>query len=426
MNKSAQIQRRQLLKHIGRAGLAAAGLSMIGPKRTYGRLARNEKIVVGLIGCGGMGNHHLGYLLKRSDVEVAAVCDVHIPRYVRSAERAGSKCQGYQDYRRLLDRKDIDAVWVATPDHWHALMAIHACQAAKDVYVEKPLTTTVHEGRKIVETARRYGRIVQVGTQQRSMEVFLKAIEIAHAQRLGPIVTTRTWIGPNGIGLYETPQDPPKDLDWNLWLGPAPWVPYSPQRLGAFRAFDDYAGGELTNWGPHLLDIALWAMKQDSPLSIQAHGGSYRQPSCQDHETIEIVYEFEGCTMTWSQSPHEKHAGKGYGTMFQGTAGRLIIDRRSFIVEPESLAIPEYIQPCDDYFLTVKNHHTNFLQCMRTRNLPNADCEIGHRATSACLLGNIAVDCRRRLVWDGKTEKFVNDKQADRHLYRPYRAPWHL
>ncbi len=418
-----RIDRRTFLKTS--AGAAALGTFICGPRRSLARLSANEKTVVAIIGCGGMGNHHLSNLLKRNDVAVAAVCDVYAPRYIEAVKAVGGNCKGYQDYRRVLDRKDIDAIWVTTPDHWHALIAIHGCQAWKDVYVEKPLTTAIYEGRKIVEAARRYGRVVQVGIQQRSMEVYWKALDIVRSGKLGQITTTRAWIGPNWKSDYETPGAPPEGLDWDLWLGPAPWVPYSPQRFHGFRAFDDYAGGELTNWGPHLIDIALWAMKEDRPLSVQAVGGSYRQPPSCDHETIEVILEFKGCNLTWSQGFHERHGGKSYGTMFQGTRGRLIIDRQSLVVEPASLGVEEYKQP-GEYYITVKNHHDNFLECIRTRRLPRADVEIGHRATSTCLLANTAVDCRRRLVWDGHAERFINDEQANRHLHRPYRAPWHL
>lgn len=420
------IGRRELLRRLGTTAVAAAGITALRPRRAYGRLGANEKIVVALIGHGGMGSHHLRNLVKRTDVEVAAVCDVYTPRYVEGVGVAGGHCQGYPDYRRVLDRKDIDAIWVATPDHWHTLIAIQGCQAWKDVYVEKPLSTTVREGRAIVETARRYGRIVQVGIQQRSMDVYQQAIRLVHGGRLGEVATARTWIGPNGSIAVETPQDPPEGLDWDLWLGPAPSVPYSPQRFHAFRAFDDYAGGELTNWGPHLVDIALWGIGQDKPLRVQATGGSYRALPGDDQEVIDVVWEFPGATVTWSQGFHEAHAGKRYGTMFEGTAGRLIIDRQSFVVEPGSLGVAEYFHPEKDFFITVGQHHTNFLECIRSRRLPRADVEIGHRATSACLLANIAIDCRRTLRWDGSAERFIGDEQANRHLFRPYRAPWHL
>jgi predicted dehydrogenase len=417
------LPRRDFLKLTGAA--AAAGLTFSMPRPARARLDAGEKIVVAVIGCGGMGNHHLSNLRKRQDVEIAAVCDVYTPRYEEAAASVGGGCKGYQDFRRILDRQDIDAVWIATPDHWHAMIAILACQAGKDVYVEKPLTTTVTEGRKIVEAARRYGSVVQVGIQQRSMEVYQKAIEIAKAGTLGQINTTRAWINPNYATGPEQPAPVPKGLDWDLWLGPAPWVPYSPQRFYSFRQFDDYAGGELTNWGPHLVDIALWAMGEDRPLTVQALGNTYRQLTCSDPETIEVIFEFPGATMTWSQAFNEQHAGKSYGTMFQGTEGRLIIDRQSFVVEPESRGIEPYYQP-GEYFITVENHHDNFLECVRSRRRPRADVEIGHRATSACLLANIAIDCQRRLEWDGDAERFIGDEQANRHLYRPYRAPWHV
>ncbi len=425
MAKTPFLKRRDFLKTLGRGAALTTAALLTHSRPARAGLTANEKIVVGLIGCGGMGNAHLDTLLREHGVEVAAVCDVHVPRYEAAKKKVGGACEGYQDFRRVLDRKDIDAVFSATPDHWHALTTIMGCQAWKDVYVEKPLTTTVYEGRKVVETARRYGRIVQCGLQQRSMDVYRRAMDIVHGGKLGEIVTARAWIGPNGSPPTETPMDPPKDLDWDMWLGPAPWVPYSPQRLN-FRAFKDYAGGELTNWGPHLLDIVLWGLQQNAPLSVTGHAGSYRSiPMGGDQETLEVIYEFKGCTVTWSQAFNEQHFKKGYGTMFQGTSGVLAIDRPSFVVEPASLGIPEYKQKGESW-IRIAEHHKNFFDCMRTRELPRSDCEIAHRTTSMCLLGNIAVDLRRKLVWDGQAERFIGDDQANRSLFRPYRSPWHL
>jgi len=428
-NPKTNISRRDLLNTLGKGTLAAAAGGLAGmPRRARARTSGNEKVVVGLIGCGWMGNHHIKYLQRRDDVEIAALCDVYIPRYEKALKKVGGLCRGYQDFRHVLDRKDIDAVWIVTPDHWHALLAIYGCQAGKDVYVEKPLTTTLHEGRKIVETARRYGRIVQVGTQQRSMKVFRQAIDIVHSGKLGHISTVRTWACPNfNVGI-ERPSDPPEGLDWDMWLGPAPWVPYSRQRYGAFRGFKDYTGGEITDWGTHLIDIARWGIRGQYPLSIQASSGSHDGLTMSGYRTVEVVYEFKSGTMTWSQGHHELHAGRDYGIMFQGERGRLIVERESYLVEPESLGITEtkVSEEFEEYFVTVEDHHANFFECLRSRKLPHSDIEIGHRSTSVCLLGNIAVDLRRRLVWDGVNERFVNDEQADRHLYRPYRAPWNL
>jgi predicted dehydrogenase len=426
MSSVGTIRRRDFLRTAGGGAAFVAAGGWLCAGRAEAKVTPNEKITLGLIGCGGMGNAHLDSLLGRKDVEIAAVCDVNIPRYEAARAKAGGRCEGYQDWRRVLDRKDIDAILAATPDHWHALMAVSGCEAGKDVYVEKPMTTMIAEGRRVVETARRCGRVVQVGIQQRSMPVFKKAIELIDQGRLGKIVRTRAWVGANGGLMIEHPQDPPPDLDWDLWLGPAPWAPYSPERYGAFRAFDDYAGGELTNWGVHLVDIALWGMKQDRPLSIQALGGSYPSAAGDDAETVEVLYEFEGCTMTWTQStPQYQFAGKGYGTMFEGTAGRLAIDRASFVIEPKPLGIQDYHSQ-GNFFIQLVEHHDNFFDCIRTRRRPAGDCEIGHRATTACLLGNIAIDCRRRLEWDGGNEQFIGDEAANRHLWRPYRAPWRL
>ncbi len=420
------MKRRDFLRQVGRT-TAALSLAPLACRPAHATISPNEKIIVGLIGCGGMGSAHMQALVKRNDVEVAAVCDVYKPRYEEFAKRTGKRCEGYQDYRRILERKDIDAVFVTTPDHWHGLIAIHACQAGKDVYVEKPLTTTIAEGRKVVETARRYGRIVQNGIQQRSMEVFKRSIAQLRGGRIGQVTTSRAWVSPNvgehWTNLTETYTDPPEGLDWDMWLGPAPYVPFSPQRFGKFRAFDDYAGGEMTNWGVHLMDISLWGLGQDAPLSITGVGTSPLELPGDDQQMLEVTYEFKGATLSWIQAPNETHSGKGYGTLFQGTGGMLTVNRESYVIGPGT--DPEYKSE-GEFFICLEGHHSNFFECMRTRALPAADVEIGHRAASICLLGNIAVDLKRRLVWDGAAEKFVGDEQANRHLYRPYRAPWHL
>jgi predicted dehydrogenase len=424
--KCVKRQTRREFLDLVRRGTAATVLSMVGSRATKAFALANDRIAVAVIGCGGMGNHHLDGLLARKDVDVVAVCDVYAPRVAAAIKKTKDRAQGYKDYRHVLDRPDVDAIFVAAPDHWHTLMAIHGCQAGKDVYVEKPLSTTVAEGRAIVNAARRYDRVVQVGTQQRSLRHFQKAVELVQSGLLGTVTTTRAWLGPNGVMEYEKPGRVPEGLDWDMWLGPAPWVPYSPQRFYGFRAFHDYAGGELTNWGPHLVDIVHWGMGQERPVTVQAVGGSFRKLSgSDDYETLEVLYEFDGFILTWQQAHGLEYADKGYGTMFMGTAGKLIIDRNSYVVLPESKGIPE-TKPDEYQWIDVGAHHDNFFECMRTRKRPNSDIEIGHRATTTCLLGNIALAVRRKLMWDGETERFVGDEQANRHLFRPYRAPWHL
>lgn len=421
------MKRRSFLQSVG---LGAAGLAWDGitPRPARGSISPNEKIIVGLIGCGGQGAAHMTSLMKRTDIEVAAVCDAYTPRYEEFAKRTGERCAGYQDYRRILERKDIDAVFVVTPDHWHALMTIHACEAGKDVYVEKPLTTTVFEGRKVVQAARNYGRVVQNGIQQRSMEVFKRSVDVVRSGKLGQVTHSAAWVSPNvgehWTNLTETPEDPPPGLDWDMWLGPAPWVPFSPQRFGKFRAFDDYAGGEMTNWGVHLMDISLWGLGQNAPLSIQGVGVSPVSLPGDDQQMLQVIYEFPGATLTWSQLSNENYVGKSYGSLFRGTNGSLYVNRESMVIEPEGLT-PGYRSE-GEFFIRLEEHHSNFFECMKTRQLPAADVEIGHRSATVCLLGNIVVDLRRRLVWDGEDEKFIGDEQANRYLYRPYRAPWHL
>jgi predicted dehydrogenase len=392
--------------------------------------AADGPIRIGVIGCGGMGSRHLESLVANPRCEVVALCDVWKRRYERAAATVkkirGITPAGYQDYRHVLDDPDVDAVYCATPDHWHALITIHACQAGKDVYVEKPVSTTIQEGRAMVDAARRYGRVVQVGTQQRSLSMFQEAADIVQRGDLGTITNAGAWVGLNPVTGPEVQEDPPEDLDWDLWLGPAPWAPYSRMRHLGFRVFHDYACGELTNWGVHLMDVVHWGLQEEHALSVQGVGGSYRRVSgADDFENVDLLYEFPGCTVTWEQRHSNDNHGKNYGMKFQGTKGRLIMDRGSFIVEPESLGIAEVFEQGDPW-IDVASHHNNFFDCIRSRRRPAADIEQAHQATVTCLMGAIALDCQRKLYWDAATERFVDDAEADRHLFRPYRGPWHL
>jgi len=425
------MNRRTFLKYVGRSAAAAAGLSLAGPRAGFARLGANEKIRVGMIGCGGMGTRHLEALAVNPNCTVAVVCDCFKPRYENAIgvieKLAGNRPDGYQDFRRVLDRDDIDAIWVPTPDHWHPLITIMGCQAGKDVYVEKPACPTVAEGRAMVQAARRYGRVVQVGTQQRSMPVFQRAIEIVHSGMLGPITCASAWIGVNEWTPGEHFGPVPEGLDWDMWLGPAPWVPYSPERHYGFMGWHDYCrGGQLTNWGVHLMDIVHWGIREDRPLSVQALGGSYRGGAGADnYECVDVLLEYKGCTVTWEQRHQNRHDGRDYGITFQGTQGRLFVDRASYSVEPASLGIAKYVGEPERSWAN-PDHHNDFFDCMRTRKMPAADIEQGVRSTIAVLLAGIALKEKRKLNWDGETETFIRDEQANRHLSRAYRPPWHL
>jgi predicted dehydrogenase len=362
---------------------------------------------------------------------VVAVCDVARQRYTAGVEKhaamTGRSPAGHQDFREVLDRQDVDAIFVATPDHWHALLAILGCKAGKDVYVEKPVCITVEEGRSMVRAARRYGRVVQAGTQQRSMPVFQRAIDVVRSGAIGDVTTATAWVGANGWGVGETPEPVPRGLDWDLWLGPSPYVPYSPQRYGGHMGWHDYArGGQLTNWGIHLMDIVHWGIGQDRPLTIQATGGSYRgNAGAENYETIEATLKYPRCTVTWEQRHAGTHAGKSYGVAFHGTQGTVFVDRGTVVVEPAGLGIAEFIGEPERTWANT-DHHNNFFECVRTRATPAADIEQGFRSTTAVLLAGIALKTGRTLHWDGEAERFIKDPGADRHLTRAYRAPWHL
>lgn len=433
MHIGVKLTRRRTLGLLG-GSLAAGSLGWRFPAsaRAAERVAgANQRIRLGMIGTGGMGTRHIEALAENKRCRIVAVCDCFKPRYENAMavvqKMAGHRPDGYQNFRHVLDRQDVDAIWIATPDHWHPLLTILGCQAGKDVYVEKPASPTVAEGRAMVEAARRYGRVVQLGTQQRSMPVFQKAIEVIHGGGIGQVTSATAWIGANIWGGVEKPAPVPEGLDWDLWLGPAPFVPYSPQRHYGFMGCHDYCrGGQLTNWGVHLIDIVHWGIQQDRCLSVQSVGGSYRgNPIGDNHENVETLWEYPGCTVTWEQRHQSIYEGRSYGIKFHGTDGMLIVDRNSFEVQPDSLGIAKYIGEPERSWANPE-HHNNFFDCMESRKRPAADIEQGVRSTNAVLLAGIAIKAGRKLNWDGQRERFIHDEQANRHLSRAYRPPWHL
>ncbi len=438
MQSQSRLTRRQFVSRIGLetarygVGLAAAQgiLGSLSRARAQGKAPPSERIVTGHIGLGGMGTGHLRAFAGSSRVSVAAVCDVHRERRERGAEivaERGGQATPYNDYREIIDRDDIDAVVIATPDHWHALPTIHACEAGKDVYCEKPMTLTIEEGRRMIAAARRFRRIVQIGTQQRAGEHFRHCVELLRSGRIGKISFCRTWFGGGSGGGWPEDRDPPPELDWDMWLGPAPWVPFSSARFGNFRMFWDYSGGRLTDWGTHLIDIIHWGTGEDSPVTIEATGryandGIYDMP-----ESLQVTYEYPSFTMVWSQPPPDPlPLGRaGHGMYFEGSAGRLFVDRQGYIVEPEEID-KEPIGDNEFRLPRVANHRDEWLDCVKSRQLPTSDVAVGHRSTSAPHLGNIAFRLGRRLEWDGEAEQFIGDDAANRMVGKPYRAPWHL
>lgn len=402
----------------------------------------NDRIVLGFIGTGRMGQSNLETFLQHADVEVAAVCDVYSPNLNAALKITKGKAKALKDFRRVLDMKEVQAVVVCSPDHWHPLQTILACQAGKDVYVEKPISVCLREGRHMVEAARTHQRVVQVGTQQRSGLHFQKAIELIRKGYIGKISFVRTWnygnAFPEGIGNPPN-SDPPQDLDWDFWLGPARNVPFNPNRFGvhpdrwsSFRWFWDYAGGMMTDWGVHLLDIVQWAMNVEAPQSVTAQGGKlYLQDNRETPDTLQVTYQYPGfvCVYENRECNQDGLNQHGYGISFHGTDGTLFIDRGGFQVLPERTE--KGSDRCEA--LTEKNsnnhnqaHSRNFLDCVRSRKTPTSDIEIGHRSTSVAQLGNIALRSKSVVIWDGASEQIKGNKEASRYLSPKYRKPWKL
>src|SRR5690242_13500690 len=347
------MQRRRFLTGTLRATGAATLLAPAAQRA----LGANDRVVVGLIGCGGRGRYVAELMRESPGVEYAAAADVYLPNAEQARQWAGPKAQAYQDFRRLLDRKDIDAIHIATPDHWHAIPTALACQAGKDVYVEKPLAHNVREGRAMVEAARKHNRVVQAGTQHRSAEHYREAAHIIQSGELGKVHFVRVWnymnMDPNGIGR-KPDSEPPAGLDWDFYLGPAPAVPFNRNRfLGTFRWFWDYAGGLITDWGTHRFDSVHEVMGVDTPVTVTAAGGRFElKDGAETPDTLQATYEYPGFILSYEASNLNAHGvggrtpGKRYyrargtddrphGEAFYGTNGTLFTDRIGYEVYPE-------------------------------------------------------------------------------------------
>jgi predicted dehydrogenase len=439
---SEGINRRDFMR---RAAVTTAGISMaVSGVSTRSVLGANDRIRLGVIGTGRQGIDNMENFMRHG-VEVAAVCDVYEPNLQKGLAAAGGKAKTYKDFRQVLDDKEIDVIINATPDHWHPLPTVMACQAGKDVYVEKPICVAVEEGKKMVEAARKYKRVVQVGTWQRSNIHFQKAVQAVQNGLIGKVSFARTWnyenIYPEGIG-NPPDSDPPPGLDWDMWLGPAPKVPFNWNRFGVgdrwstFRYFYDYANGWLGDWCVHLLDVVHWAMKVDGPNAIAASGSKfYLKDNSDTPDTLQVTFEYPNFICVYENRLANENSmyGHGYGIEFHGTDGTLFVDRSGFRVYPEKqryerkdvdrTATMQMDQVNDGLF----DHVANILDCMKTRKLPASDIEIGHRTSSACLLGTVALRSKERLEWDVANQRLIKGgPAAQKLLSREYRAPWKL
>ncbi len=440
--------RRNFLKN----SLAAAGSSALAGAATtavsYGRISgSNDRIAVALVGCGGQGRGDLNAMIRIRNVECTALCDVdddQVRLESKAIEDAGFRKPSVatRDFRKILDLKEVDAVVVGTPDHWHALPTIMACQAGKDVYVEKPLSVAITEGRAMVKAARKYDRVVQMGTQQRSAPHYTEAVEYVKSGKLGRIRLVRAWAYLDWKGEVPVVPDsePPASVDYDMWLGPARKRPFNRHRFHfTFRWFWDYSGGLMTDWGAHMIDIANWAMGIKAPSSAMSAGGKYGYPddAMETPDTQHVIWAFPEFNMIWE---HMLGVGRGpeareHGVAFHGNDGVLVIDRAGWEVYAETDAIgkkrkykvpgvPRANAGNVDYHAT---HIGNFVDCMRSRKRPNSDVEIGHNSMIACHLANIAQRLGRQIKWDVEKEAAVGDPEAQNHyVSRAYRAPWKL
>lgn len=432
-NISSFISRRQFLKRSAVAG-AAMSLPTILPSRLFGQTAPSNQIVVGIIGVGSIAQGHIRTLLGFSDVRIAAVCDVD--RWRRDAAAAtinayygNTDCVRYGDFRELAARPGIDAVWVCTPDNWHALTAIEAIRGGKDVYVEKPLTLTIEEGRALVTAARKHGRVVQTGTQQRSSKRFHDTAEFIRNGGLGTLERIDILIPANNkytAGAWKA-EPVPEGLDWEMWLGPAPWAPFHRQACHYnFRFVLDYAAGQVTNWGAHYIDIAQWALGADEagPVEIEGHGEFPTTGLFTTATKVDFTCRYaNGVELRC----HTRYDGVKDGNVrFFGSRGWIDVSRKDSRASEPGL-LREVAARSGALKLPVStNHHDNFIACVRSREKPIADVEIGHRTTTVCNLGNIAMLLDRKVQWDPKREAFVDDSIADRMRGRAMRGPWSL
>ncbi len=458
--------RREFLKD---SAMTAAGLSVGINALTSPVFAQtpgaNDKIRVGFIGLGNRGTQLLERFMANKDVEVAALCDVYEPYTLRDRSKVNGRWletgkvpemgesfpnqpKRYNDFRELLEQKDIDAVCIATPDHWHAVQTIAALDAGKDVYIEKPLTITIHEGRQMVSAAARTDRIVAVGLNRRGSSIYQELAGLVQEGKIGQVRTARAYrisnMYPNGIGSFK-PETPPPGFDWDMWLGPRPHRPYQYNIAPYyFRWWQDYSS-QMGNWGVHFLDVIRWMTGEKAPVAVSAHGNKLLKDDKTIPDTMEVTFEFASGMMAQFHIYESCGAAgiNGGEVELGGTYGNLVASQNGYsispvrpgqfqtwerLVEPEERALKSDVQHGD---LGISEDSTanlirNFLDCVKSREAPLCSLEEGHRSTSFAHLANIALATGTRIEWDAESEKVTNNRAANDLLHYEYRSPWTL
>lgn len=434
---------RQSLRLSRRGFLAGAAAALAAPYvvpasalGADGRAAPSERIGIGVFGLGDRGTSHLRGLIQNAGVQVLAVCDplenkreaarkfAETAYAARAAKGEYKGCLATSDFRQVLARPDVDAIVIAAPEFWHGLMGAGAVAAGKDVYGEKALTLTIAEGRALVSAVRRHARIYQVGTQQRSDRNFRFACELARNGYLGKVHTVKVAV-PGGRALPNAePKPVPPGLDYEMWLGPAPWTPYNDLKCSFNWYFIyDYCIGWIQSWGVHHVDIALWGQPSLHASTLEVEGTAvFPKEGLAD---TSITWKVQARTPEGLLLVFSDDAAQPHGCRFEGDKGWVHVVRGGIKAEPESL-LKEPFKPSDERLYESRDHHANFLECIRTRRDPVSPVESGHAATTLTIVADIATRLGRKLTWDWKAEKFIGDEAANRYLSRPMRAPWSM
>jgi predicted dehydrogenase len=427
------VSRRDFLRKAAGASAAAVSFPYIVPSSVLGAdgsVAPSNRITMGCIGVGSQGSGNMSNFLGKKDAQVIAVCDVdkgHRDGAKKAVDERykNSDCKTYTDFRELIARDDIDALSLALPDQWHSIPVVMGARAGKDMYGEKPLARTINEGKVMRDTVNKYGRIWQTGSWQRSVSDFHRACELVINGRIGKVQKVEVGL-PTGGGSGNNPVQPvPEGVDWDFWLGPAPWVPYRGVIHWNWRWMMDYSGGQLTDWAGHHIDIAHWGLGLDLTGPVEIEGkGEYPRDGIYDAAT---KYKFtckyaNGITMVVA---NDQQQPKGMGAVWYGDNGWIHVDRGRFAASDEKI-LKEVIGPNEIKLYESRDHHQNFLDCVKTRKKTITPIEIAHRSISVGLLGEIAMLTEQKLKWDPEKEVFLNSDAANRMLSRPMRSPWHL
>jgi predicted dehydrogenase len=419
--------RRDFLARSTTSVLALSGLA--AQPRGARAAGPNDSITLGFIGTGGMGTGLLNIFKEISDVRVAAVCDVYEKHALEARDLAGNSPDVYADFRKILDRQDIDAVVVATPDHWHCIPSVMACQAGKDVYCEKPLAYTIGESRLMADAAAKHKRITQMGNLIHASETYHRVAEIVQSGVLGKIPKVRIWMARHEESLgHPSDEPPPAGCEYDFWLGPAPKRPFNENRFTFnWRFFWDYGGGLLEDFICHLLDPVHWGTKAVAPETILADGRRVSDDNAETPDTLEVLYHYpEGFDLIWSMQDHNARGffNRPAGFAFYGARATLHAHYNDYKILPEKgedIVEPEPTLPRSP------GHHREWLDAIKSRQLASCNFTYGHEITTVGHLGNIALRTGKKLTWDKDAERFQNADDANAYLFRPeYRAPWRL